>query len=181
MSGRKEREQRRSQKRRSGATRRQNRRKAELNPSTLHSPQSRGAVTFNFTQLRQESKARREFKDWKETLCRIINRESQMVTCADGYEFLIPPRLTRLVHEVMVRERMKVDRKVDEKKREDAEADVKEEMDKAVEKANRAALLEVASKRLNHILRSDQLSKARAIEILKAALPQPLPDDGDNS
>jgi hypothetical protein len=75
------------------------------------------------------AKAHKEFKDWKRALCDMITRESSLEINRDGsYAFLLPPRLVKLVWEVMIRERMRVE-KVSAK---EAVARTKDELDVTV-------------------------------------------------
>lgn len=55
------------------------------------------------------AKAKNEFRAWKRDLCRIINTDSEMVRNRDGsYSYVLPPAITRLVYEVMLREHMRM-------------------------------------------------------------------------
>lgn len=58
---------------------------------------------------KQLKKARREFTHWKKEIVNMINKESGMIENPDGkFSYLLPRRLIKLVWEVMITERLKI-------------------------------------------------------------------------
>lgn len=70
---------------------------------------------------KRQKQAMREFKDWKRTLADMIRRGSSLVWAADGtYQFVLPPRLVKLVWTTTIKERVKLE--VIKRRREQEEA-----------------------------------------------------------
>lgn len=78
-------------------------------PSPLDRLRAQAMVDHAHDERRRLQKEKEQFRKWKKELCRIIQTESEMARNPDGsYSFVLPPKITRLVWEVMLREHVKM-------------------------------------------------------------------------
>jgi hypothetical protein len=87
--------------------------------STAHQPSAGKAVRLKDpNELRRlQGEARREFKDWKNTLKRMIDRESKCLfdSATGSWSFELPGTLTQLVVETLIRARVNLERQPNKK------------------------------------------------------------------
>jgi len=103
--------------------------------------------SLSLVMARRQKQARQEFKDWKKSLMEIVRTGSQLVFRADGsYQFVLPPRLVKLVWSTTIKERVVLERKQrgEEGAEQRAMAAIKEEVAQAT--AGAMALLDEQEK-----------------------------------